>query len=645
MGKYALRASIALIISGSTFDPAPASRRERPARLDVEAFTDTQVAEYLQASAEPSLSIVLVWNGRVLLEKGYGFEDSRGTRQVDPAMTAFNIASVSKVLTTIAVMQEVEQGRLELDADITRYLGGLGIAGRVASSPTVRSLLTHTSGLDGPFMRDVVASPDDLVPLEAYFRRFPPVAARPPGSEIRYSNYGMALAGHLVERVSGQPFAEYVEKRIFVPLGMTRSSFRQPPPDPIASRVATAGSGPVPDALLPFPAGSAVSSVHDMGRLLQALLNGGRLGDARILSEETVQMMHDTQWAADPRVPGVTLGLFETGLGGTRGLFHTGARTHFSLFYLAPEHSLGIFVVHSMRQGGRFQNLRANFVRAFLDEYVVSVPRRSPAEAPPAEPSDPHAARSYAGVYRPILLSQSNIERAAWMAMDTRVRVEDDGTLAIAVPGGPTLRAVPIGTHLFEITAGAEEGMRVVFSAPSSCCGMRMSLSGATQDPVSFDRLSWAGRGLLHAVVLGSVLLLCAGCVVWAAAYALAASLSRTRQDRPTVPSGARIAWRLGVAASTCALLGPISIAAIVMLHGGDDTAAGNLRLALTIGLSCLVAALPLALTLPIFAIRAWRYAYWSLARRVYFTALAAGLIAAIPLLYYYRLLGYWISL
>ena len=643
MGKPALALALAVLLAPPYGRPAVSESRQAPAAdaKDVVRFVDAQFAEYLDRSPGASLAIAIVRDGHVLLEKGYGSEDEQGLRRVAPDLTAFNIASVSKVLTAAAVMQQVEQGRLSLDAEISRYLPDLQID-RIGADPvTVRSLLTHTSGLDGPFMRDVVTTPSELVPLDAYFRRFPPVAARPAGAEIRYSNYGMALAGHLVEVVANQPFAEYVEQRLFRPMGMSRSSFRQPPPEPILSRIATAGSGPVPDALALFPAGSAVSTAHDMGRLLQLHLNGGSVGGVRMLREETVRAMQTTQWAAAPTVPGVALGLFETDLGGIRGLFHTGARTHFSLFYVAPGQALGIFLVHSMRQGGDFQNLRTNFVRAFLAHYVAHAPAAGGAVTTAGAPSE-----EYEGVYRPLLLSQSNIERAAWMALDTRVRSAADGALTLSIPAGPTLYAVSIGPGLYEVKGGPEDGMKVAFSRPTSCCGMRMSLSGATQDPLSFDRLSWFSRGLSHAFALGLVLVLFAGCLAWSAADRIGRLRGVVgKPQRPSPSRREKMAWRMASLTSICALLAPATTVAIVVLHRGDDAAAQNLRLALTVGLTCLLAAIGPAVTLPFFAVRAWREAYWSLSRRMYFTLLTVGVVVAVPLLYHHRLLGYWIGL
>jgi hypothetical protein len=188
--------------------------------------------------------------------------------------------------------------------------------------------------------------------------------------------------------------------------------------------------------------------------------------------------------------------------------------------------------------------------------------------------------------------------------------------------------------------------MKVVFTPAPRCCGMRMSLSGSTWDPLSFDRLSQFERGLWHAVTLSSILILFVGCLLWSAASTTIARLRHASPEREQSAHarGPRLAWRIAVLTSACVTMAPVTVGTMVALHGGEDTAAHNLRLALTVGLTCLLAAVPIALTLPLFAIRAWREKYWSIPRRLYFTGLALGALIALPLLHAHRLLGYWVS-
>ncbi|MDQ3519789.1 MAG: beta-lactamase family protein [Gemmatimonadota bacterium] len=630
----------------SVTSSADAQAAVRPAshaltRQDLAAFADSIFASYMRRYAEPSLALIVVHGDSVFFQRGYGFEDARSRRPVDPDSTLFNIASISKLITATAAMQLVERGKLELDRDVNSYLPEDRRIEPGARPITLRQLLSHTSGLDGPFMRDVVARPELLVPLATYFAMYPARRGRPPG-EIRYSNHGMALAGHIVELVAGGSLAGYADSSIFGALGMRRSTFVQPPPPALAARVATAGSGPVPNALLPYPAGSMVSTAADMGRFMHAHLNGGlvhsRTGSARILADSTVRRMHARQWSAEPRLPGVALGFFESDLGGEQGLFHTGARTHFSLLYLLPERRVGIFLVHSMRQGGEFRTLRTDFVRGFAHRYFgnATVARAG------RRPLHPHSAARFAGVYRPILFASTTIERAARLGTDTRVTAHDDGSLSIAIPGGPRLQLVEIDSGLFRVSYGPEQGTTVAFTTDGDGSVGRMALAGNTQDPVSFERLAWYERGKLHASLLAGAFLLFLSCAV-TGVVRLATFLIhrwRGRQD-PVEPPPQRWAWRAAVLTSALVVLAPISVAAIVLTHTGDDTAADNLRFGLTVGLTLLLVGATLGATLVPFAIHAQRRRYWSPARRAYYLMLAIAGMLSLPLLGYYNLLGY----
>ncbi|MDH5537572.1 MAG: beta-lactamase family protein [Betaproteobacteria bacterium] len=602
-------------------------------RSDLAAFADSFFARYLNEYPDPSLALVVMERDSILFMKGYGTED--GQLSVDPSSTVFNVASLSKLVVAMAAMQLVEQGAIGLDTDIEPFLGGVRISG-TGPPVTLRHLLTHTSGLEGPFLREVVPDAAQMVTLREYFTAHPPRRGRLPGTEIRYSNYAMALAGYLIEQVSGEPFHDYVDRHVFAPLGMTSSSFRQPPPPALAARVATEGAGPVPDALLTYPSGAMVSSPADMALFMAAHLNGGRAGSARVLSEAGIRAMHARQWGADPRAPGVALGFFESTLGGQPGLFHTGARTHFSLLYVFPQRRVGIFIVHAMRQGGEFQALRTGFVRAFAAQFFPQTP------PPPVLDDDGAATRAgqFAGVYRPHLLPTTTIERAAGLFSDTRVRVGDAGVLELLIPAGPALTLVEVGEGLYRATGGPDDGLVVAFRRDERGRVGRMSLSGSTQDPISFERLAWYQRGTFHAGLLAVCFVLFVGLAV-ATATGGAIRVFR-RHARPAGPPGAARTW---AAATTAALLitaSPVSIAVLILMHRGDDAAADGLRLALTVGCTFLIAGTAVGLSLVPLSIRVWQRRYWSPPRRTFFYALAGSAVLAVPLLLHYHLLGYW---
>jgi hypothetical protein len=384
-----------------------------------------------------------------------------------------------------------------------------------------------------------------------------------------------------------------------------------------------------------------VSTAGDMGRFVRAHLDTG-VGARRLLARGTLSRMHQPQWRAHPAMPGAALGFFTSDLGGVPGLFHTGARAHFSLLYLVPGERLGLFLVHAMRQGGPHQTLRTDFARALIERYVSPAEARLPSAAARDTATWPDV-RAFVGAYRPSLLATTTIERAAQLGMDSRVGLVD-GALTASLPGAPRFALRRVGARHFRVDGGAHAGLHVAFVDGA---GGGFAMSGGTQDPLSFERLAWYERGTLHAGLLGIIVGLFASTTIAAPAaglrrrlrgHAVATGVPRGRGRRGEV-----WAWRVAPVAGAFLLAGPALTVLMVLAHWGEDTAAAGLRAALTLGLTCILAgAIGAASTVPL-AVIAWRREYWSVRRRACFTVLAAGALVAIPLLYHYRLLGYWL--
>jgi len=173
--------------------------------------------------------VVVVKGGQILTQRGYGYADVAAGRKVDPQKTLFRVGSISKIYTWTAVMQQVELGRIDLDADINKYLDFRVPAYR-GRAVTMRNLMSHTSGFDET--DHCLLSPDRTrsPSLAKVARDCLPPRVYPVGEVPAYSNYGTTLAGYIVQRVSGEPFDAYVERHIFAPLDMRHASFRQPLP-------------------------------------------------------------------------------------------------------------------------------------------------------------------------------------------------------------------------------------------------------------------------------------------------------------------------------------------------------------------------------------------------------------------------------
>ncbi len=236
----ALVATAAVV--GPPISPAPAAAS--PATLpvaghaltavDVEAWMDGLMPTALDTAQVPGAVVVVVKDGQVLFEKGYGYADYARQVPVDPRKTLFRPGSVSKLFTWTAVMQLVEQGRIDLDADVNRYLD-FSIPRYHGAPVTMRDLMTHRAGFSET-ARDLLTYGKAPPPLDVVLKRYVPPRIFAPAGGPGYSNYGASLAGYIVQRVSGQPFDDYVDQHIFAPLGMTRSTFAQPLPAALAAR-------------------------------------------------------------------------------------------------------------------------------------------------------------------------------------------------------------------------------------------------------------------------------------------------------------------------------------------------------------------------------------------------------------------------
>ena len=600
---------------------------------EFESWVNSFLAEQIIDSQMPALGLVVVKDGQVLLQKGYGQSDEAGKNPVIPEETLFRAASVSKLVTATAVMQLVEQGKLNLDVDVNTYLTRFQLEQNYPSPITIRHLLTHTSGLEDRLFGNTVPSADQLVSLGDYFAAHIPRRIRPPGEQIAYSNTGMAVAGHLVEAVSGLSFYEYVERNIFQPLAMTRSSFRQPYPAHLAPLVVPSGADK--PALVLYPAGSMISTVADMGRFITAHLEGGTFGDARILSEGTTRDMHQQHFRGHALMPGVAYGFFENYTNGRRVLFHTGLSGHQSLLGLLPEENIGFYIVLSTRQGGAYQDLRRKFLQAFLDRYFPA----AQAFSLPAPPADfAQRAERFTGLYRPNLLPRTTIELLGNFAMDTRVTSNGDGTLTVSLPpfGAKSFRIVEVEPMLFR----SEEEFYFAFQENEHGNISRLHMSGSVVDPVSFERLKWYESGTLHAVLaLTGFLVFLSFCIFTVVSFVL----SFFRKPKPVHPSMSRgpwRAWRMASLMSALVIVSPL-LALIWYFIGDPELRPFKINSALYVSLSTLQLAALLGLTLPIFAFASWKRGYWSLTRRIYFSLVAFAGALLTPFFYYWNLLGF----
>jgi CubicO group peptidase (beta-lactamase class C family) len=402
---------------------------------DLEAFLDGIVPLQLERDDIAGATIAVVKDGKLLFAKGYGYADYKNKKPVSADETLFRPGSSGKLFTWTAVMQLVEQGKLDLDRDVNTYLD-FKIPDAFGQAITLKNLLTHTPGFEEQ-IKDLFSVGSESPNLGAYLKTHIPKRIYPPGTVPAYSNYGAALAGYIVERVSGHPFNEYIEENIFKPLGMTHSTFVQPLPATLAPYMSNgyqiASDGPKPfEMVVAFPAGSLSSTATDMAQFMMAHLQDGQLGSARILRAETAQLMHSRQFALDPAANGMAYGFYEESRNGHRIIGHAGDTQYFHTdLHLIPDAGIGFFVSHNSL--GREQPLpRTTLWEMFLDRYF---PNTTP--APPMLGSAKEDSRAVSGTYMLSRRSESSFLKVATLLEEFTVAAVEDGMVEVAQLTGP----------------------------------------------------------------------------------------------------------------------------------------------------------------------------------------------------------------
>ena len=405
---------------------------------DAETWLDGLMPTALRVAGVPGAVVVLVKDGKPLVQKGYGYADWDKSLPVDPASTLFRPGSISKLFTWTAVMQQVEQGKVDLDADLNRYLD-FKVPGYQGKPLTLRHVLTHTTGLEEAGRGLIVYgehTPDNGKVLQSYI----PPYLYAPGTTQGYSNWATALAGYIVQRVSGEPFDDYVERHIFAPLGMRHSSFRQPLPAALRGQMAQ-GYPSVDEPAKGYeivslaPAGSLASPGADMGRFMLAYLGQGSLDGQQILKPDTVKMMHTAITRGMPDLNGIGLGFYQQDMNGHRAVGHGGDTNMFhSELYLLPDDGIGLYV--SVNSPGRHDQgkwLRERLYQGFADRYL---PDTRPGAGPGVDLATAAAhARMLAGAYRNTRREDSTFMSVLQLLSPVRVQAAEGGRVAIEIGG------------------------------------------------------------------------------------------------------------------------------------------------------------------------------------------------------------------
>ena len=407
-------------------------------KVDADAWLDGFIPASLSHSDIAGAVVVIVKDGHVLTQRGFGYADIAARQEVDPAKTLFRVGSTSKLFTWTAVMQLVEQGKIDLDVDVNRYLD-FKVPPYDGKPMTMRQLMTHSAGF-ADASKDLF--PPDLAHLKPISRmREVPMPARifPPGTTPAYSNYGASLAGYIVQRVSGERFEDYVAHHIFAPLGMMHSTFEQPLPKGWSADMskgygtASGGAGPFELVQMP-PAGALATTGSDLARFMIAHLQDGEFQGQRILGADTAERMHSLQFQPVPPLPGMALGFYQEPGNGHRVIGHAGdTRLFHSDLHLFLDDHVGLYIsLNSAGTGGAGAlgtGLRTLVFRGFTNRYFPA-----PAAAPlPTWASAKADGRTLSGDYIDTGRSEASWTRIrSFLLGQTKVTSDKDGVVTVS---------------------------------------------------------------------------------------------------------------------------------------------------------------------------------------------------------------------
>lgn len=535
---------IVMALSLALQGTAHANERSTPSGIplsQLEATVDGIMAQYIGKDV-PGAAVSIVKDGQIIFEKGYGYANIEKQVPVDPTQTYMEPGSVSKLFTWTAVMQLVEQGKLDLNEDVRSYLPANYLTLSYDEPLTLRHLMNHMGGFEERIEGLMVTHPADLLPLEQFLGqgRQPKQIYRP-GTTIAYSNFGTSLAGLIVERVSGMPFEQYAQEQIFAPLAMEKSTF-DPHYDAIPGLMEHKSIGYVKNGdewvaqpnfyINDVPAGSMTSTASDLARFMIAQMNYDGTAPYQLFNKpETLRQMQTRSFSHHENMGGVAHGFWERFAGEYRVLEHGGNTNSFTAHLaIVPEASFGISTLTNVE--GEMAGARI----ALIDSLIGST-----FSQPSADPALNHSAQ-VAGRYRSARIIETNLLKALNLISDTdtQISANPDGSIQLRIPAmGVDQTYVETAPYLYTRTTPDQtmldhaglESSQIFFTTDES--GRVVQLShGTIMDQLPVSLLGTPQLNML--MLLGTALVFLLGLIVaafkWLRGRFKGTSLSKLQQ-------------------------------------------------------------------------------------------------------------------
>ncbi|HZD58245.1 MAG TPA: serine hydrolase [Anaerolineales bacterium] len=594
----------------------------------IEAFWDTFFSREMGALGVYGAVMVIIKDGEFLFAKGYGYADAASGTPMDPSRTILRAGSIVKTVTATAVTQLAEQGKLDLDADINNYLDLFKVPGTFPEPVTARHLINMTGGFDTRSVGIRVSSAEEVKPLGQYLAERMPPRVLPPGRYRRYNDHEVALAGYLVEVVSGMSYEQYVRQHIFEPLEMTSSSILLPG-DQISRLARGYPVGRGPESAYPLsyyylndaPGAGFNTTATDVGHYMIAHLQNGlytrRDGtDVRILADETARHMHQTAFAYHPSQPGQANTFDEKFYDGQRYLRKQGGAPGMQNdMLLLLDQGTG-FYLFSNSEGTALRNdWEAQVLKMYLSTFEPPLEQLEPL------PNAGERGSDYAGIYQQIsdntsettiVQVQALVDPDLWASVGANA----DGSLDIW------------GRRYVEVEPG-------VFQDPAA--GGLLSFEIGDQGKANFlfdERTAYRRQALMETPSLQLGLLGFAILVFLSGLILLGFGLFRENVSArllPGVVSALNLIFLVGLAA----LLMPVAT-------GGDlwqFSFEPSIQLRLVLGIPVITALL--AAGLLVETVAAWRQGRYDLTARLHNSLVLIAVVAFLYFLNTWNLLGW----
>jgi CubicO group peptidase (beta-lactamase class C family) len=582
----------------------------------LEAFFDDVLAQQMAEEHVVGATVAVVQDGALTLAKGYGYADLDTGQPVEADRTLFYIGSAGKLFTWTAVMQLVEQGKLDLHADVNTYLD-FEIPAAFGQPITLHHLMTHTAGFEEELRAMLADDPAGILPLREFLVRTMPQRIYPPREIFAYSNYGTALAGYIVERVSNVGYEQYITEHLLDPLGMTRSAAVQPLPAALREDMSKGyhyrnGRHDALDFewVAAAPAAAIRGTATDLSQFMIAHLNDGCVEGACILRPETAADMHRQQFTHHPAMTGMAYGFVESQMNGQRILWHMGESARFvTVLALLPEKGVGLLVSYNTPpRDGRTVMFR------FLDEFY-SVDRTMRAAS--ALSGWTERAREMSGAYVSSRVALHSPQKIIGWLDTLSLRAAANGALTIGAQ-----HYVEVEPWLFH-QQGGDRGL-----ALQQKDGQTWLFWG----PFAYRKVAWYHTLTFHvALVAACALVFVSGWLAWP----LATWIGARRGHAPSADVR-RARW---LAAALGLLdLGLLGWFLSLMVTYGDTYAFPARTVDLVVRLNWLAA--PLTLAVLVVAVRSWTRHKMPWTWNVHYTLIAISDIAFLWFLGFWNLLA-----